>query len=202
MFEYSILFMKGNSVSVFKMPVPVTIMGRSSSITNSFINGIVPCIEPTEAEIEEALAVLGMNQDSICCAYCGDKHTEWDHLNPLVKDKGPTGYISEIHNLVPACGKCNQSKGNKGWREWIVSSAALSPKTRNVPDIDVRIANLERYEEIFEPVKMDFTEIVDKDLWGEHWKNYKAIIDAMKAAQSTSDEIKRQIANAAQSIGS
>ena len=42
-----------------------------------------------------------------------------DHLRPLVKDKEPTGYISEIHNLVPSCGKCNQSKGNKEWKAWM-----------------------------------------------------------------------------------
>jgi hypothetical protein len=30
----------------------------------------------------------------------------------LVEEKEPIGYISEIRNLVPVCGKCNQSKGN------------------------------------------------------------------------------------------
>ena len=33
--------------SVFKMPVPVKIKGRTSSITNAFVNGIIPVIEPT-----------------------------------------------------------------------------------------------------------------------------------------------------------
>jgi endonuclease I len=47
-----------------------------------------------------------------------------------VLKKKPTGYISEIHNLVPACGKCNQSKGNKEWRQWMLSDATLSPKTK------------------------------------------------------------------------
>jgi len=41
---------------VFKMPNAVTIMGRSSSITNSFINGIIPLIEPSEKDIEEVLS--------------------------------------------------------------------------------------------------------------------------------------------------
>jgi len=36
------------------------------------------------------------------CSYCGTPATEWDHLRPLVMNKKPTGYISEIHNLVPA----------------------------------------------------------------------------------------------------
>ncbi len=95
------------------MPVPVKIMARTSSITNSFVNGIIPVIQPNDEEIVEALSILGMTPDTVCCAYCGDASTEWDHLRAIVKDRRPTGYISEIHNLVPACGKCNQSKGNK-----------------------------------------------------------------------------------------
>jgi NAD-dependent SIR2 family protein deacetylase len=98
-----------NVKSLFKMPTPVKITGRTSSITNAFVNGIIPCIAPAEEEIREVLEVLGMNA-AIRCAYCGNNYTEWDHFRPLIHNKRPTGYISEIHNLVPACGKCNQSK--------------------------------------------------------------------------------------------
>lgn len=54
-----------------------------------------------------------MKRETIQYAYCGEQYKEWDHLNSLVENKRPTGYILEIHNLVPACGGCNQSKGNK-----------------------------------------------------------------------------------------
>jgi len=108
------------------MPTPMKITGRSSSITNSFINSIIPIIVPTNEQVKEALEILGMDHDSFQCAYCGATASEWDHLRPLVLNKKPTGYISEIHNLVPACGKCNQSKGNKPWHTWITSSAKLS----------------------------------------------------------------------------
>src|SRR6478609_11845284 len=106
----------------FTMPRPVAITGRTSSITNSFINSIIPVVVPTRDEVKCALKILGM-EERVDCAYCGDPYTEWDHLRPLVVDKRPTGYISEIHNLVPACGKCNQSKGNKSWKAWIQSTA-------------------------------------------------------------------------------
>ena len=99
-------------LSLFKMPKPMKITDRSSTITNSFINSIIPVIEPTNEEVKHALEILGMDQDSFQCSYCGIVATEWDHLRPLVMNKKPTGYVSEIHNLVPACGKCNQSKGN------------------------------------------------------------------------------------------
>ncbi|MDD3240230.1 MAG: hypothetical protein PHW47_09150 [Lachnospira sp.] len=61
---------------IFRMPTPVKIVGRISSITNAFVNGIIPVIEPTDADIEKTLTVLGMNKSNIVCAYCGDTYTE------------------------------------------------------------------------------------------------------------------------------
>ena len=116
----------------FQMPKSMKITGRSSSITNAFFNGIIPSIEPSIPQIEKVLEILNIDKDNITCSYCGDKATEWDHFRPLIINKKPTGYISEIHNLVPSCGKCNQSKGNKDWNTWINSDAKLSPKTRNI----------------------------------------------------------------------
>ena len=176
---------------VFKMPNPVNIIGRTSSITNSFVNGIIPVIKPTEQEIAEALEALGMTEDTICCAYCGDGYTEWDHFHPLVKDKMPTGYISEIHNLVPACGKCNQSKGNKNWREWMFSNAPRSPKTRKIKDLEERAAILEGYEKKYPCVKADFVEIVGEDRWNKHWDNCRRIHKLMSESQKISDDIKK-----------
>ena len=124
----------------------------------SYINSIVPSIEPTEEQIAESLSILGMDQSGFGCSYCGDPATEWDHFRPLVKDKKPTGYISEIHNLVPACGKCNQSKGNKDWKTWMLSDANLSPKSRDIADIDDRIRRLEAYAEWRSAAQIDFDE--------------------------------------------
>ena len=41
--------------SAFRMPKPVKITGRTSTITNSFVNGIIPVITPSETEIIEVL---------------------------------------------------------------------------------------------------------------------------------------------------
>jgi hypothetical protein len=175
------------------MPKAVRITGRSSSITNSFVNGIVPIIKPSEAEIEEALEVLGMT-DEVVCAYCGDAATEWDHLRPLVEGQRPTGYIHEIHNLVPACGKCNQSKGNKQWREWMFGPARLSPSTRGIGDIDARAAVLERYEDWTHPTRVDFAAIVGEQLWAEHWANHEALLQQMREAEKVVAMIRERIA--------
>ena len=48
------------------------------------------------------------------CAYCGslNKLTQ-DHIIPLSK-----GGTYTNNNIIPACGRCNSSKGNKDLKEW------------------------------------------------------------------------------------
>lgn len=94
-------------LACFSMPRPVNIAGRTSSVTNAFVNGVIPTRRPTEQDVEEVLRILELNAVDLRCSYCGDRATEWDHLRPLISAKRPTGYISEIANLVPACSKCN-----------------------------------------------------------------------------------------------
>lgn len=182
----------------FAMPKPVRITGRTSSITNSFVNGIIPVIMPTFEQVEEALSVLGMEE--VVCAYCGTTATEWDHLRPLVVDKMPTGFISEIHNLVPSCGKCNQSKGNKHWREWLYSSAKLSPTTRGILDVAERAARLDAYERWGSPTRLDFATLAGQDLWAEHWRNHAKIMAMMQEAEVTAARIRVLVAGTGTAI--
>ncbi len=180
---------------LFQMPKPMKITGRSSTITNSFINSIIPVIQPSEEKIQEALKILGMTPETFQCAYCGGEVTEWDHLRPLVKDKRPTGYISEIYNLVPACGKCNQSKGNKDWKIWINSNAKLSPKTKGIQDLEQRIARLEAYQNWEIPTKIDFQTLIGQELWNQHWNNLDLVQATMNEAQNLAEEIKNLVIN-------
>jgi hypothetical protein len=179
--------------ATFQMPKAVTILGRSSSVTNSFVNSIIPVITPTIDEIQRALEILGMTHAVTCC-YCGDPWTEWDHLRPIVIDKAPTGYISEIHNLIPACGKCNQSKGNRPWREWMFGNAAKSPKTRGIRDLEERAARLDSYEQWKPPTRLDFAAIVGSAEWGSYWERWKALLEQMRAATEHAARIRSQIA--------
>lgn len=175
--------------TVFKMPRPIKITGRTSSITNSFVNSIIPCIKPSEKEIMEVLQILEM-EGKVRCAYCGGNYSEWDHFRPLVKNKRPTGYISEIHNLVPSCGKCNQSKGNAYWRDWIYSDAKLSPKSRTVQNLNKFVARLEEYERWSKPTRVNFEEVVGKYVWEQHWENCEKLHNMMQESQELSNEIK------------
>lgn len=172
----------------------MTVMGRSSSITNAFINAIIPTIEPTEAEELEALRILKISPDDIRCAYCGDKATEWDHLRAIINNQEPTGYITEIANLVPACGKCNQSKGKSPWRTWMEGTAKLSPKTRGVADLEDRIQRLQSYEAWREPKKINFAEVVGPEMWRRHRENWRSVLDLLKKSQELAGEIRKLVA--------
>jgi len=59
-----------------------------------------------------------------CCAYCGErKPLTRDHVIPLSR-----GGRNAIGNLVPACGSCNYSKGQKLLVEWRRYRRNLQPK--------------------------------------------------------------------------
>lgn len=177
----------------FQMPTSVTITGRSSSITNAFVSAIIPVVFPTEAEVTEALAMLGMSPADVRCAYCGDLSTEWDHLRPLVINQKPTGFVSELANLVPSCGKCNQSKGKKAWREWMRSSAPRSPRTRGITDLEARMMRLEAYEKRLQPRWLDFQSLVGEELWAEYWTYWRDLLDRMKKSQECAEKLKAHI---------
>lgn len=182
--------------SDFDLPSPGSIKGRSSSITAAFIQAIVPVVEPTPDEITEALAILGMTPGACVCAYCGVTRTEWDHFRPLVTNQRPTGYITEIANLVPSCGKCNQSKGSKHWRAWITSNARRSPATRGAPSLDMRIRRLEEYEKWRTPQKVDFESLVGAELYNQHWSNWKELLQLMERAQQLAVKVRDAAAQA------
>jgi hypothetical protein len=175
---------------MFRMPTPVKITGRASTITNSFVNSIIPVFTPTNEEILEALSILGMSLGDLRCAYCGDRATEWDHLRPIVKAQRPTGFVSEIANLVPACSKCNQSKSGHDWRSWIEGSARLSPKVRGISNLAGRIARLEAFVQWREPRRVDFEAVAGAQLWKQHWENHASLLGRMRDCQVIAEQIR------------
>ena len=179
----------------FDPPTKGRIDGRTSSITGAFFQAITPVVTPSDEEVEEALAILGMTKGNCRCAYCGDPRTEWDHFRPTVKDRKPTGYITEIANLVPACGKCNQSKGNKNWKDWMLSSAPRSPRTQGIQDIDERVRRLEAYEQWRKPRCINYVAVLGEERWATYQalldKAVKHLTDAQNIATELLEEINR-----------
>ena len=62
-----------------------------------------------------------------CCAYCDStsKRLTLDHV--LAESKGG---IDSWRNLVPACVKCNKSKGSKNLNDWYIASLPFYSKER------------------------------------------------------------------------
>lgn len=176
-----------------KFRKPLTIMSRTSSVTNGFVQAIIPSIEPTTKEVEEALAVLGMTLETVECIYCGAAATDWDHLQPLVRNKRPTGYINEIRNLVPACGPCNQSKSGADWHRWIQSSARNSPRTKRIHDLEDRIGRLQRFVAWGKVEVLDLCGLAGKEAWAAYWEHLGSIEQAMKEAQTNAVGVQKTI---------
>lgn len=173
-----------------KRPTAQKLKGRKTTITNAFALSILPVVEPTDGDIYEALNVLGQNPDDVRCVYCGAPSHGWDHLRPVVRALRPTGYITEIANLVPACGRCNSSKGGADWRVWMLSmSAKSSPTRRGISDVAERIECLERFQKWREPICIDFASIVGKGDWDEYWESRDRMIDEMMRCQAAADQI-------------
>jgi hypothetical protein len=179
--------------TAFRMPTPTNIAGRISSVTNAFVISVIPEIVPTAEEILEGLALLGMVPENIRCTYCGAAHNTWDHLRPLVIGQRPTGFISEIGNLVPACGPCNSSKGNQDWRKWMLGNARLSPTGRKLQDVAERIARVEAYERWRPPTRIDFEALVGKETWEHLWSLSTAINLQLREAQAVADAIRSRV---------
>jgi hypothetical protein len=179
--------------AAFRMPSIQTMTSRKTSITNAFVCAIIPSIRPSVEEIAEALGILGMEPADVRCVYCGDRATEWDHLRPLVLKRRPTGFISEIANLVPSCGKCNQSKGNSAWRDWMLGKAKLSPTGRGVSNIADRVARLEAYERWRTPTRVDFESIIARDAWEHYWSLCERVIEDMRRCQEVADSVRAQV---------
>lgn len=91
---------------------------------------------------QEAEAVVSFfGPGSPECAFCGSADVRrWDHLIPL-----GLGGDTVLGNMVLACGRCDDSKGQRPFEEWMLSDAPFSPTTRRVPDIRQRIARLKAY---------------------------------------------------------
>lgn len=176
----------------FRMPAAQTLVSRKSSITNAFVSAIIPVVYPSWNDIREAVEILGLNPHDLRCAYCNDRSTEWDHLRPLVVNRRPTGYVSEIANLVPACGKCNQSKGNKHWREWMLSNAKWSPTGRGLGSVAERIHRLEAFEQWRIPTKIEFRSVIGDARWDEYWQSCEELVQKMAEIHCIADELKKK----------
>jgi len=120
----------------------------------------------TTEDYEAALKFFGG------CAFCGTKQApRKDHLVPVIQcgDFIP-------HNVVPACQKCDDSKGQKEYHEWMRnSSSRRSLKARGLTheQVEERIKLIEKWQSGYKPM----TEV---QLFGEDYPRYREILQKME----------------------
>ncbi|MBK1833680.1 HNH endonuclease [Roseibacillus ishigakijimensis] len=154
------------------------------------MRSLIPNVPPSESELAEAFSLLKLDADDLRCVYCGDRSTEWDHFHPVMRNGRPTGYLTRIQNLVPACGKCNQSKGNRDWRDWMTSNAPRSPTTRGVRKLSQRMKRLQSFEAWGAEATVDFETVLGRDAIKQHNDYLKQILSLMREAEAHSKALR------------
>lgn len=91
-----------------------------------------------QREVRQAVEFFG---EPLACVFCGGSNvTRWDHLVPVI-----SGGETVLGNMVPACGKCDDSKHSRPFDEWLrVRLTSAEPAVAS-PDVETRIERLREY---------------------------------------------------------
>ena len=178
---------------VYQPPGGESIGARASAMRSAFVRSLIPNVPPSDLELADAFSLLKLDADDLRCVYCGDPSTEWDHFYPVMRNGQPTGYLTRIQNLVPACAKCNQSKGNRHWKDWMTSSAPLSPTTRGVKKLSQKINRLRAFETWGAEATVDFETALGSDAMKQHDDYLKRILSIMTEAEAHSKDLRSRL---------
>ena len=75
----------------------------------------------------------------------------------------------------------------------MLGNAKLSPRSRGISDLDVRVARLERYEAWAKCQPLKIQEQINPDLWERYYKVQEEILAKMREAQVLALEISQSI---------
>jgi hypothetical protein len=78
-------------------------------------------------------------------------------------------------------------------------TARLSPKSRGISDINIRVERLKAYEAWREPRRIDFAALVGDEMWKRHRQNWRSVLDLLKTSQELASEIRSIVAKAVKS---
>lgn len=178
-----------------KLPARMKIDSLKTSIRRAFINTIVPEVRPTAAQEAAWRAQLGIAPlavDELECVYCGRPATQLDHFRNLTAADGrPSGYITDIYNLVPCCSTCNSSKAGKHWKIWMTGNAANAPNKRlSATELADRVAVLDRFEVWSTPLatRLDVLALIGVSEWEQYEADVAAVVVLLQAARQRSDQ--------------
>lgn len=111
-------------------------------------------------------------QGGVRCFYCDAlEPTRWDHLHSVSR-----GGDTMPGNLVPACGRCDDSKQHRDVEEWVASTSPHRPPAERLPDLLVRI---EAYRQHFSYVPVEFEQRLSPEQLGRY-RRFREEIDALR----------------------
>lgn len=184
------------SKTKFKMPSKSNLKSRTSTINNAFAIGITPYLRPDDDLLKAYYDELKI--EPCQCGYCmrlGEGKTV-DHINPLVISGKPSGYITDINNLIPCCKDCNSKKGGKYFGDWYKSPK--NKKRLKSMGLTDQIIN-ERYDIITAYINnhcskpYDYEKIVGEDKWNEYINRKNKMIALLEEDQKFCDELNELI---------
>jgi hypothetical protein len=115
------------------------------------------------------------------CAFCGAKQApRKDHLVPVI-------HCGDFvrRNVVPACQKCDDSKGQKGYREWMLNSNSRgSLKARGFTEEQIR-----KRIELIEEWQSGYRPRTEAELFGKDYATYQQILRKMEQLCEESEQM-------------
>ena len=100
------------------------------------------------SEMNEVVRWFHYDGSQPACGFWGTiEIARWDHLVPI-RNGGET----VLGNMVLACQPCDDSKGTRSFKDWIIGTALKSPRTRQVSEIEQRVERLDSYMMAFQYV--------------------------------------------------
>lgn len=64
---------------------------RNGMLKSSMVKALAPYDTFHKAKYQEMLSILDQNAENLRCVYCNAEAAEWNHLEPILQNKIPTG---------------------------------------------------------------------------------------------------------------
>jgi hypothetical protein len=123
------------------------------------------------ADLAKLHAYFGVDGDPRCF-YCGaPEPSRWDHLHAVTR-----GGDTVPGNLVPACGRCDDSKQDRTIEEWVGSKSPHRPAVSALSDLSARVS---AYQREFAYVSVEFEKRLSPDQL-DSYRRFRLEIDALR----------------------
>lgn len=152
-----------------KLPIKMSAGLGLSMIDRAVKEHFVERCKRTElAAVHEYFAAQG----EVLCFYCGaSEPTRWDHLHSVSR-----GGDTMPGNLVPACGRCDDSKQHRDVEEWVAGKSPHRPSADRLPDL---LARIEAYRQHFSYMPVEFEQRLSPEQL-RRYRRFREEIDALR----------------------